>query len=171
MKSRPLFLLPCVVAVALLGCGKKEEAPPPAPAKSEGSKLMDAANDAGKQVVDAAREVGQQVGEKAKEAGQAVGEAVKNVSQDINSAAKSALGDSTAGVTAKYQEVVAKAQALLKDAKYEDALNSLKGLADLKLSPEQQKVVADLKTQIQTAWDASKKATGTATDAVKGLFK
>jgi gas vesicle protein len=171
MQKTSLLILPCVAALALAGCGKKEEPAPPPPAPSQGSKLIESANDAGKQVVDAAREVGQQVGEKAKEAGQAVGEAVKNVSQDINTAAKSALGDSTAAVTAKYQEVVAKAQSLLKDAKYEDALNSLKSLADLKLTPEQQKVVSDLKTQIQTAWDASKKATGTATEAVKGLFK
>jgi nitrous oxide reductase accessory protein NosL len=170
MKRQPFLILSSVTALALAGCGKKEEPAPP-PAQSQGSKLIDSANDAGKQVVDAAREVGQQVDAKAKEAGQAVGEAVKNVSQDINSTAKNALGDSTAAVTAKYQETVAKAQSLLKDARYQDALTSLKSLSDLKLTPEQQKVVADLNTKIQTTWDASKNTTGTATDAVKGLFK
>ena len=171
MKLHPLLLLPCLAIAMTVGCGKKEETPPPSPTQSEASKLMDAANDAGKQVVDAAREVGQQVGQTASEAGKAVNEAVKSASQDINTAAKSALGDASSSVTAKYQEVVAKAQSLLKDAKYEEALNSLKNLGGLALSPDQQKVVTDLKTQIQTAWDASKKATGTATDAVKGLLK
>jgi hypothetical protein len=167
-------LLTLAVLSALLGlatgCGKKEEAPPP-PASSQGSSLIDSAKQAGQQAADAAREVGAQVIEQGRQAGQAVGEAVKQVSQEINTAASTALADTSAAVTTRYNEAVSKARALLQDAKYEEALNALKSLGSLQLTSEQQKIVSDLKTQIETAWQASKKAGSTATEAVKGLLK
>jgi polyhydroxyalkanoate synthesis regulator phasin len=175
MKLQSTLIITSLALGFLTGCGQKEEPATPPPAQSQGSKLVETVNDAGKQAIDAARAAGQQVGEQAKEvvkdAGQAINDTAKTVTQDLNAAAKSALGGTSSSVTETYNKVVAQAQALLKDAKYEEALNSLKNLGSLALSPEQKKVVTDLQTQIQTAWDASKKAGGAATEAVKGLFK
>jgi hypothetical protein len=65
----------------------------------------------------------------------------------------------------KAQGVIDKAQALVKDNKFQDALSTLSQLADLKLTPEQQKLVDDLKAQIQSAM-----AKGAASDAVGGVL-
>jgi hypothetical protein len=164
--THTLTVLLCVLTSLTAGCGKKEETPPP-PTSSQGSSLIDSAKQAGQQAADAAREVGAKVIEQGRQAGQAV----KQVSQDINTAASTALADTSAAVTTRYNEAVSKARALLQDAKYEEALNTLKSLTNLQLTPEQQKIVSDLKTQIETAWQASKKAGSTATEAVKGLLK
>jgi len=159
MNIKLIIVSLCAGSLTLTGCSKKEE-PAPAPAKPEGSALIDSAKQAGQNAVNAAKDAGQAVADKAKEVGQQVGDA-----------AKTALSGATDSATAKYQEVMAKAQSLLKDAKYDDALNSLKSLADARLTPDQQKTINDLKAQIEKAWQASKAAGSSASDAVKGLLK
>lgn len=62
------------------------------------------------------------------------------------------------------QTLIDRAKSLYGEKKYQDALTSLAGLANVQLTPDQQKVVDSLKTQIQSAL-----AKNTATDAGSAL--
>lgn len=79
---------------------------------------------------------------------------------EAGAVAKAAAGE----VSAQVQQAVTKAQTLLKEGKFQDALTSLNGLSDLKLSAEQSKLVSDLKAQIQTAKGAGSDAAKAASD-------
>lgn len=102
--------------------------------------------------------------------------AVDKAVTDAKAAATTAVADTkaaasaaTADVTAKFNSVVDQAKSLLGQNKYTEALNSLQSLSGLKLTPEQEKIVTDLKAQIQKLMAA--KATTDGANAVGNLLQ
>ena len=138
------------MAVCLLlasGCGSKEEATSPAAGEAT----------------------------KASEAAAADAQKLATSAQRTASEAAAALKDqATAGdSTAKAQGLIDTAKRLTTENKWSEALKTLNELANVKLTPEQQKLVDSLKAQAQKQIEAmaTKKATDEAGKAVGGLLK
>lgn len=140
--KRIRFVTSIALGTALLlvgGCGQSGRTPEPPPkGEAETSPAQTKATEAMKQATTAA-------------------EAVKDT-------AKAAVDQAAS----KAQELITQAKGLVDAKKYADASNILQQLAALKLTPEQQKLVEDLKATIQQA--LAKQATSEGVKAVGGLL-
>jgi len=126
MKTRTLVtaFAACLAIASFSGCSKSE---PQAPNAADTQKAADTT---------------------AVQAKQAAQTAATNVQQAAAKAADTAV--TTAQVaTAQAQSMIDKAKSFVADKKYQDALDALNTLKNIKLTAEQQKLVDDLKAQIQ----------------------
>jgi len=133
----------CVAITMLAGCGQQSE---PDETPTPGN--------------EATNEVGAAAGRTMEAAKPAADEAVKEVKQAASTA--------EADVTAKANALIDQAKTLIGETKYSEALNVVQQLSTMKLTPEQEKLVASLKEQIQKAM-ASKTTTDGA-NAVGGML-
>lgn len=136
------------VSLSMVGCGKQEEQTP--------ASVSDALPSADKAVSDAQKQA-----EPQKEAAQSAAVDTQKSAIDVASAA-----------TDQAQGSIDKVKALIAEKNYTEALAAVQDLSAMKLTPEQQKLVDDLKVQAQKAMadaateEAKKKAAG----AVGGLL-
>ena len=141
-------ILPAIAAgfaLSLAGCSKSDS-PPPATAEAT-QKAAAPVADAMKQTADTA----------------------KAAAETVAADATKQVHDTVAASSAKAQELIDKAKSLITSDKLQEASSVLQQLAALKLTPEQQQLVDDLKAQLQKA--LAGKATSDAATAAGNLLK
>ena len=116
-------------------------------------------------VTDSVKEAAKPVVEEVNKAVEAAKPAVEEAAKEVKEAAETVVADTTT----KANDLIAQAKKYISETKYSDATNILNQLSNMKLTPEQEKLVADLKTQVQKAMTA---LSGTnAASAINSLFK
>ena len=141
------------LSAGLIGCEKQS----PAPATDGTNKTTGTVSDT---LEDAAKKAAAEV--------KKIAEEVKTTAEKTVTDATKQVASLTSSASSKAQEYIDKAKTLVNEKKYQDALTSLKELGSLSLSPEQQKVVDDLKKTIQNALGSS--ATTNGATAIQGLL-
>lgn len=139
-----IITLSAALAISLLaGCGKPTDSNP---SPNQGEAAPATGTDAAK-IIEGAKP------------------AVEAAAKEVKETATAAVADATA----KANGMIDQAKTLIGETKYSDALNVVQQLSSMKLTPEQEKLVAGLKDQIQKAMAA--KATQDGTSAVGNLLK
>jgi len=144
------------------GCGQKDQtASTEATTESKTESTLSSVSAAASE----AKETAKQAATEVKQTAEKVAADVKQTAQETTAAA----GNKIATLKAEAQNLIDKTKTLINDQKYQDALNSLKQLSNLSLTPEQQKTVNDLKAQLEKIM--SSQVVTNAASALNGLLK
>jgi len=147
-------LAPIVTLIAAIamttGCDSKKEPTVPTSPETPKTSASPASSDAQKALTDAAADAQKTAATAATEV-QKAAEPVKAAAQTAVAETTKSAQSSVATATAKAQATIDKAKALVADNKFQEGLTMLNGLAGMVLTPEQQKMVDDLKVTIQKA--------------------
>jgi len=155
------------VLLAVAGCAKQDETAPATPSTNTSASTTE-------MLKEKASEVAATIQEKTEVATQAAQETAAKIQTEVaaqTKAVQETVTTQAATVESKVKEVVAKAQQLYSEGKFQDAMTSLNTLASENLSAENQAVVARLKEQVQTALQGAANLTDKANKAVGGLLQ
>ena len=135
--------------------------------KSAADKAATAVKDTTEKAVDATKDAAQKTGEAVSDAAKKAGDALNEKAKEPADAAKAATASTSADVVAALQN----AKKLATEGKWQEATKALEPLGSLKLTPEQQSLLDELKKQIAQLQSGGQKMTDGATKAVGDLLK
>ncbi len=123
------------------GCERKTEPPPAPPAKAEAGTIQQQVGTAAAAAKETAQQAATAVTGAATQAATAVSSAA---TQAVQAAAQPATD-----ATAKAQAIIDSAKKLVSESKWQEVAQTLGQLKDLKLTPDQEKSLMDLKAQLE----------------------
>jgi hypothetical protein len=132
-----------------VGCGKKAGTETPQPETGSVQKQADsaaaAAKDSAQQAMQAAQQAAKQAAQAAKEEAQKVKDAAVKEAEKL----KETTAQAVSGGSEQAQEIIDRAKKLVAEKKWQDLAETLPRLKDLKLTPEQEKSLRELKEQLE----------------------